>query len=180
LAYSATINDNKREGKTKSACVALCLLAKTTGFKVKVTVSGTLQFDIEEAAAPGFQWTIKLQNGVIIKNPMSLILPIDHQVTASIQPVDAKGNPAAIDGLATWGVSDPAILTVTNISTDTLSADVVPTGALGTAQVNVTADADLGTGIATIHGTLDVQIVAGQAVGFTINTAPAVPIPAKA
>ena len=105
-----------------------------------------------------------------------LILPNDHKVTASIQPVDSKGNPASIDGLAAWSSSNTTIVTVTNVSTDTLSADVVPGTALGSAQVNVTADADLGSGVQTINGVLDVQVVAGQAVGFTITTSPAVPV----
>ena len=108
-----------------------------------------------------------------------LVLPNDHKVTASIQPVDAKGNPATIDGLAAWSSSSTAIVTVTNVSADSLSADVVPGTALGTAQINVTADADLGSGVQTINGVLDVQVVAGQAVGFTITTSPAVPVGAK-
>jgi len=52
----------------------------------------------------------------------------------------------------------------------------VPGTALGTAQINVTADADLGSGVTTINGVLDVQVVAGQAVGFTIQTSPPVPV----
>jgi len=105
-----------------------------------------------------------------------LVLPNDHKVTASIQPVDAKGNPATIDGLASWSSSSADIVTVTNVSADSLSADVVPGTALGSAQINVTADADLGSGVQTINGVLDVQVVAGQAVGFVITTAPPVPV----
>jgi len=146
---------------------------------VKVSVSGTLDFILEEEKKPGFLWSIK-SNGVITKNISMLVLPNDHKVTASIQPVDAKGNPATIDGLASWSSSSTDIVTVTNISTDSLSADVVPGTALGTAQINVTADADLGGGVTTINGVLDVQVVAGQAVGFTISTAPPVPIASKA
>ena len=146
---------------------------------MKVSVSGTLDFILEEEKKPGFLWSIK-SNGVITKNISMLVLPNDHKVTASIQPVDAKGNPATIDGLASWSSSSTDIVTVTNISTDSLSADVVPGTALGTAQINVTADADLGGGVTTINGVLDVQVVAGQAVGFTISTAPPVPIASKA
>ena len=146
---------------------------------MKVSVSGTLDFILEEEKKPGFLWSIK-SNGVITKNISMLVLPNDHKVTASIQPVDAKGNPATIDGLASWSSSSTDIVTVTNISTDSLSADVVPGTALGAAQINVTADADLGGGVTTINGVLDVQVVAGQAVGFTISTAPPVPIASKA
>lgn len=105
-----------------------------------------------------------------------LVLPNDHKVTASIQPVDAKGNPAAIDGLASWSSSSADIAAVTAISADSLSADIVPGATLGSCQINVQADADLGSGITSITGVLDVQVVAGEAIGFTITTAPPVPV----
>ncbi len=143
---------------------------------MKVSVSGTLTFDVEEVGTPGFQWTIKTSNGVILKDPNMLALPNDQKVTASIQPVDSHGNPATIDGLATWTSSSPSVADVANVSADSLSADVVPGTALGSCQINVQADADLGSGITNITGVLDVTVVAGQAVGFTISTSPPVPI----
>jgi len=142
---------------------------------LKLFISGALDLTLEEDKQPGFLWSVTY-NRITTKGITMLILPNDHKVTASIQPVDAKGNPASIDGLAAWSSSNTTIVTVTNVSTDSLSADVVPGTALGTAQVNVTADADLGSGTQTINGVLDVQVVAGQAVGFTITTSPAVPL----
>lgn len=142
---------------------------------MKLIVSGILNLELEEEGTPGFLWSITY-NGVTTKNIMSLVLANDHKVAASITPVDSKGNPAAIDGLASWTSSATDIVTVQNVSADSLSAEVVPGNALGTAQINVTADADLGSGITTINGILDVQVVAGQAVGFTISTSPSEPI----
>ena len=142
---------------------------------MKLIVSGILNLELEEEGTPGFLWSITY-NGVTTKNIMSLVLANNHKVTASITPVDSKGNPAAIDGLASWTSSATDIVTVQNVSADSLSAEVVPGSALGTAQINVTADADLGSGITTINGILDVQVVAGQAVGFTISTSPSEPI----
>src|SRR5262245_27021921 len=142
---------------------------------MRVTVSGTLEFTTsEEDRPPGFLWTIS-HDGVIIKDATMLALPNDHKVTAYIQPVDATGNPATIDGLASWSSSNAQIADLANISPDTLSADVVPGTVLGTCQINVQADADLGSGITNITGVLDVQVVAGQAVGFTIQTSAPVP-----
>jgi hypothetical protein len=109
-----------------------------------------------------------------------LVLPNDHKVTASIQPVDAKGNPATIDGLAQWSSSSPQIANVANLSPDSLSADIIPGPELGSCQINVTADADLGAGTQTISGVLYVTVQAGAAVGFVIQTTAPVPItPAK-
>lgn len=145
---------------------------------MKVSVSGSFDLHFEEDTKPGFLWSITY-DGITTTNIAMLILPNDHKVTASIQPVDAKGNPATIDGLASWSSSSNDIASVTNLSADTLSADVVPGTQLGTCQINVTADADLGSGVTTISGVLDCQVVAGQAVGFTITTAPPVPIAKK-
>jgi len=145
---------------------------------VKIRISGALDFEEIETVPPRFIFSVQLA-GITIKDIQMLILPNDHQVTASIQPIDSKGNPAAIDGLANWTSSNPAIASVQNVSADSLSADIVPGATLGSCQINVTADADLGSGVATISGVLDVQVAAGQAVGFTIQTAPPVPIAAK-
>lgn len=145
---------------------------------MKFTVSGSLNFQLEEEAKPGFLWSIN-SNGIITKNVSMLILPNDHKCVATIQPVDAKGNPAQIDGLPAWSSSSPAIAAVNALSADgtgTFSAEIIPGDQLGTCQINVSADADIGSGITNISGVLDVQVAGGQAVGFTITTAPPVPI----
>ncbi len=99
---------------------------------------------------------------------MSLILTDVQKVVVSITPVDAKGNPAPIDGKPVWTASDPSIISIVP-SQDGLSADVIAVGPLGNAQVQVSADADLGEGVATIPGTLDVTVTASQAVSLTIS-----------
>jgi len=142
---------------------------------MKLIVSGTLNLELEEETKPGFLWAVHY-NGITTKNLTMLTLPNDHKVVASITPIDSKGNPAQIDGLASWSTSSSDIVTVTSISADSLSAEIIPGTALGSAQVNVTADADLGSGTQAISGVLDVTVVAGQAVGFTIETAPPVPV----
>lgn len=90
-----------------------------------------------------------------------------------VQVLDAKGNPAALDGAPSWSSSDPTIVSVTP-SADGLEADIVAVGPLTPAgssvQVVVSADADLGAGVTTITGSLDVTVVASQAVSITIPT----------
>lgn len=101
---------------------------------------------------------------------MSFTLPDDKTATLSIQPVDAAGFPAAIDGIPVWSVSDPSVITV-NVSADGLSAQLVPASpvVLGTSQVSVTVDADLGEGVTSIVGLLDVEVVAGTTVAVNIS-----------
>lgn len=99
---------------------------------------------------------------------MSLVITIDQEFDASVAFVDKNGNPATVDGSPSWGVSDPTILSVTP-SADGTSAVVKALGPLGTCQLNVSGDADLGDGVTQVGGTLDVEVKAGQAVAATIS-----------
>lgn len=119
-----------------------------------------------------------MTGGILIKDIRMLVLPVDHKVPASIQPVDAKGNPAAVEGAPVWSSSADTIVTVTAAS-DGMSAEIVPVGPLGTAQINVSADADLGSGVKAIVGVLDVQTAAGEAVSLQILTGAPVPVGKK-
>jgi len=142
---------------------------------MKIRISGALDFEEIETTPPRFIFSVQTA-GLTVKDIQMLILANDHQARASIQPVDAKGNPAPIDGMPNWTSSSADIASVQNIAPDGLSADIVPGTKLGTCQVNVTADADLGSGVSTISGVLDVQVAAGQAVAFVISTEPPTPI----
>jgi hypothetical protein len=96
-----------------------------------------------------------------------LMLRDDQKVSLSIQPLDAKGNPAKVDGVPTWNNSDEAIGTLA-AAPDGFSA-VYTAMQTGVAQVSVSADADLGMGVRTISGTLDIQIEPGEAVSLGIT-----------
>jgi hypothetical protein len=138
---------------------------------MKITLTG-ISFDLhleQVEAKPRLLWSVTI-NGVTTKDVHMLILPDDHKVGLSVQPVDAKGHPAQLEGDPTWSVADPTIATVTPVPYDgqTYRADLVPGDNLGTTQVNVSGDADLGEGVTTITGLLDVQVVAGQAVSLNI------------
>lgn len=69
-------------------------------------------------------------------------------VTLSI--TNSAGAPASVDGAPVWASSDATVLTVTPAA-DGMSA-LVSTVAAGVARISVTADADLGAGVATITG----------------------------
>jgi hypothetical protein len=100
---------------------------------------------------------------------MAYMLPDDQKVTLGLDPRDKKQNPAALDGVPTWGSSDETIVTVA-AAPDGLTAVLTAVGPLGTAQVNVTGDAKMGPETVTLSGTLDVQVVAGEAVTLGITT----------
>ena len=98
---------------------------------------------------------------------MSLVLTDIQKVELSISPTNAAGNPAPIDGAVSWSVSDPSIGGLT-VSEDGLSAEFATTGKLGSCQVNVSADADVGEGVTSITGVLEVTITASQATSLGI------------
>ncbi len=99
---------------------------------------------------------------------MALILTDEQKVTFSVSFVTAKGNPATVDGAPVWSVSNDTVLSVVP-SADGLSAEVVAVGPLGSSQVSVTADADLGAGVTALVGTLDVSVVASEAASVIIS-----------
>jgi hypothetical protein len=116
----------------------------------------TLRYD-------GFSVTAQCED-----NYMTYTLANDHKVQVQISYVDAKGNPAAVDGPVAWTSSNEAVLTVEVDATDLTLATVMPGDQLSQAQVVATADADLGEGVKQIVTTMDVTIVAGEAVSGTI------------
>lgn len=98
----------------------------------------------------------------------ALIITDSQQFSASITVTDKKGNPATVDGVPVWASSDVSILTV-EAAADGMSAVSKAVGPLGTAQVSVTVDADMGSGITPVIGTQDVEVVAGSAVAVGIT-----------
>ena len=99
-----------------------------------------------------------------------LILTVTQQAGLSVSYVDANGNNALVDGNPIWAVSDASVLEVIE-GASPFEVTVRATGVTGTAQVSVTADADLGDGVREIIETLDVTVGPGEAVGANITTA---------
>ena len=99
---------------------------------------------------------------------MSVVLKDNQRVAVAVSPVDARGNPAPVDGVPVWAVVGPAILTL-ETAADGLSCVATTTGELGVTQLTVTADADLGEGVVAITGLLDVEVVAGAAVALNVT-----------
>ncbi len=95
-------------------------------------------------------------------------LPDDKLATATIAYVDSHGHPAKVEGAPVWTSSDDTIFKVDAVA-DGMTATITPTGALGTAQVRITADADLGAGTTEIITLGDVEVVGGAAVSGNLT-----------
>lgn len=92
---------------------------------------------------------------------MATIFTATQQAQVSLTIKDKKGNTARLDGIPQWASSDPNVMSV-EPSADGMSAKVVA-GQTGTAQISVTGDADLGSGVRAIVGVGDVEVVGGEA-----------------
>lgn len=82
--------------------------------------------------------------------------------TVSVLVTDKFGNAANVDGIPAWESTDEGIATVTP-SDDGLSCTVVSSGKMGTVQINVRLDADLGDGVRELNGLALLDVTAGQA-----------------
>lgn len=100
-----------------------------------------------------------------------LVLKDNQKSALLVQFLSLKNNPAPVDGVPAWAVSDAALLSL-SVAADGLTAVVSAVGPIGTGQVSVNADADLGAGVVPIVGLLDVQVIGGDAATVQISSAP--------
>ena len=103
-----------------------------------------------------------------------LVLKATQKSALAILVADAKGNPAAVEGAPVWSSSDPALVSV-EPAADGLGAVIKAVGPVTSTpvQINVSADADLGEGVRTITGLLEVTVIAADAAAIAIPpTAP--------
>ncbi len=89
--------------------------------------------------------------GVSIRN--------DQKVTLTIQPVDAFGNPAVVEGVPKWSVDGLGLSLA--VSNNGLLALVTPAGPAG----NYTVTAEFGA----LKSSFEVTVGAGQATGLAIT-----------
>jgi hypothetical protein len=104
------------------------------------------------------------------KRTMAEVLQVGQLIRPSIDIRDRFENPAAVDGVPVWTLSDPT-LGILEPAADGMSA-VFRARRVGTGQVNVTADANLGEGVRTITGVLDVTVLAAEAQVVRFNVPP--------
>ena len=99
---------------------------------------------------------------------MAYTLPDEMMIYVQVAYVDAAGNPATIDGQTNWSSSNDDIAQVVPNPDDTTRCQVWGKG-IGQAQITSSADADLGQGQRQIMATLDINVVAGEAVSAVIT-----------
>lgn len=93
---------------------------------------------------------------------------------------DAAGNAALVDGALSWSVSGAQNLGALEVAEDGMSALFVRNGAVGTCQVEVRGDADLGEGQREIVGVVEVVCLGGEATVFELSAEAEAAAPAPA
>lgn len=107
-------------------------------------------------------------NQIKIKGEIKLVSLRSTQYVESgeLQAVDRLGNPAEVEpGSVNFSSSDEGVFRIERLDNEK-QIKVIATGT-GVAQLNYSADADLGDGVVTIEGFTGVEVLPAQAVGFS-------------
>jgi len=112
-------------------------------------------------------------NGIKIKGNTTMVsMSYSQKVTVEIQAVDSNGNPAQVEaGSINVSSSNPEVCSIVRDAENENRFDIYGSnnGTVGVAQIDISADADLGEGVSTITGFIGVEITPKQAVGLGIT-----------
>lgn len=120
---------------------------------------------------PKFLLTLDFENHKITGEILMIGLKVAQKVKVTLQPQDRKGNPATVEpGSVAFESSDLDVCTVIQSPDNELEATVFSSlDNPGTAQLDFSADADLGEGVVRIAGFSAVEVLPLQAVGFGLT-----------
>jgi hypothetical protein len=109
-------------------------------------------------------------NNIIIQGERIMVsFSYSQKVSVEIIPQDANGNPAQVEmGSVNIASSDESVCRVVRDPDNETKFEILGSndGTVGVAQIDISADADLGDGVETITGFIGVEITAKHAVGF--------------
>lgn len=142
-------------------------------------ITGTFALNVaSEPPAPieGKVFVAVMTDGITVTaeaDTMDTNIPEGKRIKIEVLPQDVSGNPAPIDGNVTWTSTDPTMIQVVPDTASTSQAQAwiqnAAGGTLGTTTVTYSADADQGSGVTTITGSLTFNAVAGQAAAFGVE-----------
>jgi hypothetical protein len=153
--------------------------------QVQLFFGEPLQIAVTHTYKPTYRavWTWQIGSLIFKGEHMASTMQAGTSAQATVTWIDQFGNPAKIDGATQWASSDDTVLTVSSIPGPPENrAKVDAVGPIGPAQLQATADADLGQGVQSITAILDVTVIAGQASAGTIeldNTPAPEPVSAR-
>ena len=103
---------------------------------------------------------------------MASTMQAGSRATVSVEWKDAAGHTVKVDGPTVWDSSAPGIVECKVATGNPGIANLFAPGPVGTAQIQATADADLGEGTKSVTAVIDINVIAGEAVGGDITFKP--------
>lgn len=127
---------------------------------------------VRQGCGPRMMWTLKSQNGLIIKGEIMAVTMTSTQfVDGVLQPVDSKGRPAKVEaGSVKFESSNPEIFSVEQNPENELEVRITALSE-GVAELRFSADADLDDGeVVLIEGFAAVEILPAMGFGISFGT----------
>jgi hypothetical protein len=109
------------------------------------------------------------QTGQAVSTKAAATMQVGSMATLTVEWHDAGGQPAKVDGPTTWTSSDETIVQVTGGSSNPLITNIYAPGPIGVAQVQASADADMGAGVRKVSSVIEITTIAGEATAGTIT-----------
>ena len=117
-------------------------------------------------------FTLTSDNYSVTGENMAATMSAGSRATVSVEWKDTGGRPVKVDGPTKWVSSVPATVQIEPSTGNPQIANLFAPGAIGNSQIQATADADLGDGQKAVTATLDITVIAGEAVGGDITFNP--------
>jgi hypothetical protein len=126
---------------------------------------------IRDMSGAWIRFILRLPDHITIKGDsnMAVILSSTQEFDVQIVPQDAHNNPAPVENVV-WEIGNAHVVRLVPI--DELTQTVQAVGPAGTSQITVRCDALIGEGTVELVGTLDVEVLPGQAVNLVVSPGP--------
>src|SRR4051812_15508364 len=144
----------ERSGARRLNRMSFIITQDDQPLKVQLSFSSPLRIEVAQIKPQSTYRAIvewEIENIIVKGENMASTMQAGTSAQATVKWVDQAGNAARVDGATEWESSDETILTVETIPGPPENrAAVTSLGPIGPAQVQATADADLGQGSQTI------------------------------
>lgn len=100
-----------------------------------------------------------IKNGQRERITMAQEISASSQIDLSVEILNKKGRPARVDGLLNWKALKGGELGELKVSSDGMKASFIPAGDEGDLEIEVEGDADLGAGVKSLKGSVQIKLL---------------------
>ena len=120
--------------------------------------------------------SITMPTGQAVSTKASATMQSGSMAVCSVEWHDSGGHPVKVDGPTSWVSTDPTIVQNTSGPNgepgNPQICNIYAPGPQGTASLQASADADLGSGVRKVTAILDITVIEGEAVAGEITFQP--------